>query len=392
MWYSIKKLETKSKIVFILLLLQSNISCSQNFKYKNIPENYYSNIKTDNSVLSEAAGLSKTAYDLVSSLPVNCDKTGKEDYTDIVQKVLDEKRIVNFPDFPLLINSKGINISSDSKLIFGKNSKLLLEPNDKTNYEVIRIYNVKNVVLYFPNITGDRKSHIGNTGEWGMGISIRGGENVTILNPVISDCWGDGIYIGTGKQMNSNIVIKNALLDNNRRNGISVISVIGLDIVNPLISNTNGTRPMAGIDFEPNNNLENLQKITVTNPITFNNSLRGILFALNNIYGVNEKNIDVVIKNHLDDGSAYAMGFALTKLKSEAIAKKTQNGIVSGNIKIDNPTWKNNSTEPVQFYDLFENNIQVDLTNPQVYQGTKIDKSKMSNLKNNIRIKFLTKK
>lgn len=389
MLFSIKNLEIKSKIVLVLLLIQSNISCSQNFQYKNIPNNYSSTLKLDNSIVSEAAALSKTGYNLVNSLPKNYDKTGKKDYTDIIQKVLNGNEVVIFPDFPLLIDSKGITLNNNNKLIFGKKSKLLLEPNDKTNYEIIRIHNVKNVTLYYPNIVGDRKSHIGTKGEWGMGISIRGSENVNIYNPTISNCWGDGIYIGTGKQMNTDIVIKNAFLNNNRRNGISVISAVGLDIVNPLIANTNGVRPMAGIDFEPNNNLENLKKITVTNPITYNNSLRGILFALNNIYGANERNIDVVIKNHIDDGSAYAMGFALTKLKNEVMAKNIKNGIVNGNIKIDNPTWKNNSKEPIQFYDLFNNNIEVELTDPKVYQGTQMDQSKTLQLKNNIKSKLI---
>lgn len=390
-------LTISSKVIFILLLMQTNISCSQNFKYKRIPNNYYANIKDDRSSLLEATELRKVGYKLVNSLPLNYDQTGKKDYTDIIQKVIDENRVVVFPDFPLLVNSKGLTLSSESKLIFGKESKLLLMSNDKTLYEVLRIQNVKNISLYFPNIVGDRKSHIGLKGEWGMGISIRGSENVNIFNPVISNCWGDGIYIGTGKQINRNILIKNALLDNNRRNGISVISVIGLDLLNPLIANTNGARPMAGIDFEPNNNLEDLKKINVVNPVTYNNNIRGILFALNNIYGTNEKSIDVLIKNHIDDGSAYAIGFALTKSKNEYFSNKVgtnkigTNKVVNGNIKIDNPIWKNNTKEPVQFYELFDNNIEVNLTNPKVYKGSKIDQSKTLNLKSNIKTKFVTK-
>lgn len=387
------KLKVSIKAILVLVLLQINTSFSQNFKYKSIPKNYYVSIKDDNSSLLETTELRKIGYKLINSLPLDFDKTGKKDYTDIIQKTINNNRIVIFPDFPLLINPKGLTLTSESKIVFSKKSKLLLMDNDKELYEVLRIHNVKNISLYFPNIVGDRKSHKGLKGEWGMGISIRGSENIKIFSPVIRNCWGDGIYIGTGKQINRNILIKNALLDNNRRNGISVISVIGLDIINPLIANTNGARPMAGIDFEPNNNLEDLKQISVLNPITYNNSIRGILFALNNFYGTNEKNMDILIKNHIDDGSAYAMGFSLTKLKNESSSKKLgANKVVNGSIKINNPIWKNNIKEPIQFYELFDNNIQIDLTDPKVYQGSKIDQSKTSNLKNNVKTKFFNRK
>ena len=86
------------------------------------------------------------------------------------------------------------------------------------------------------------------------------------------------------------------------------------------------------------------------------------------------------------------MGFSLTKGNANISSKNiSKNGIVNGNIKIDNPVWKNNSKEPVQFYELFDNNIQVYLTDPKVYQGTKIDQSKTSKLKNNIQTKLLIK-
>ena len=53
------------------------------------------------------------------------------------------------------------------------------------------------MVSAFP---ADRSSvsggHTGNTGEWGHGIAVFGSTNVTIENVDISQCWGDGIYLG----------------------------------------------------------------------------------------------------------------------------------------------------------------------------------------------------
>src|SRR3546814_5224551 len=94
----------------------------------------------------------------------------------------------------------------------------------------------------------------------------------SIYNPKISFCWGDGIYIAKKGVNNArNIVIEDAHCDRNRRNGISIISVDGLKLIRPRISNSDGTRPMAGIDIEPNTVEDNINDISIVNPITINN-------------------------------------------------------------------------------------------------------------------------
>ncbi|WP_372780325.1 right-handed parallel beta-helix repeat-containing protein [Priestia aryabhattai] len=183
---------------------------------------------------------------------------------------------------------QSLHLRSNVTLDFDKGVILKALPNSSSSYEIIRINNVTDVTLNgHVNIIGDRKEHQGNTGEWGMGISIKGSNNITINDVRISDCWGDGIYIGSSdsNQTNTNISINNPVLDNNRRQGISVISAINLKIVKPYITNTNGTKPASGIDLEPNNKMERMQNISILNPSTKGNQGYGFILSLEHLRG-----------------------------------------------------------------------------------------------------------
>jgi hypothetical protein len=85
-------------------------------------------------------------------------------------------------------------------------------------------------------------------------ISLRGCRDVSITNLTIAESGGDGIYIAGGKSdtASRHVVIRDVVCDRNYRQGISVISADDLLIENVTLSNTRGTAPQAGIDFEPN--------------------------------------------------------------------------------------------------------------------------------------------
>lgn len=175
----------------------------------------------------------------------------------------------------------GIITRDNVKLKFSKNAFFKAIPNEKGSYSVINVLDVENVIIDSPRIIGERNEHTGTTGEWGHGISINGSTNVTVLSPDIKDCWGDGIYIGRSDKKNysENVKIIQPICDNNRRQGISIVSVKDLTIENPLAKNTNGTAPSAGIDIEPNGNTDRLENILIINPVTENNEGSGIIIA-----------------------------------------------------------------------------------------------------------------
>ncbi|HEX7010936.1 MAG TPA: right-handed parallel beta-helix repeat-containing protein, partial [Phycisphaeraceae bacterium] len=88
-------------------------------------------------------------------------------------------------------------------------------------------------------------------------------------------------YVGTTTQTgySQNVTIKDVRLDNNHRQGISVISVQNMLIDNAVILNTNGTAPEAGIDFEVNYNTQRIFNVQVRNSVIYANHTWGILFA-----------------------------------------------------------------------------------------------------------------
>ena len=120
----------------------------------------------------------------------------------------------------------------------------------------------------------DRKRYA--SGEWRHVIAMWGAENITVKNIRLSSSGGDGIYIASKKRFRSipsrNILVENVLLDDHYRQGISVIAVIGLTIRNCMIRDTSGAAPQAGIDFEPNRAVQQLQKILVEKTSFINNA------------------------------------------------------------------------------------------------------------------------
>ncbi|HWV64910.1 hypothetical protein [Chitinophaga sp.] len=293
---------------------------------------------------SKANQVAAAAFDLTAALPKGYQKDGTVDYTSYLQTAMDQHKSVVMPNFPVLISDKGLTVGNDANIVFRDNSKLILQATTKDTYEVLRIHKVQNVNVYFAVIEGDRKGHKGNAGQWGMGIAIRGSRNVNIYAPRVSNCWGDGIYIaGLEGITSSNINIYNAMLDYNRRNGMSIISVNGLKLVAPVISNTYGQAPMSGIDIEPNNNNDVVDNVVMESPVTLNNAKHGIVISLFRLIGANQKQVDITIRNHRDDGSAVAFSMGGLKKHYDVPPMK-------GNIEIINPVWKNNIERPFRSY------------------------------------------
>lgn len=116
-------------------------------------------------------------------------------------------------------------------------------------------------------------------GEWRNGISIYESSDITIQGLEISETGGDGIYIGQrrGKTVCENIVLEDLTLLKNYRQGVSVISVRGFLMEGCVITDTKGTPPSAGIDFEPNSFTYGFSDCVLRNCRFENNAGPGIL-------------------------------------------------------------------------------------------------------------------
>ena len=129
------------------------------------------------------------------------------------------------------------------------NGTIQLTPNSFKNYYIMTIAGENTTVSGCGTIIGDKSNHTAKEGEWGMGIYFRGATNATVKGLTIKDCWGDCIYVGGDSR---NVNIENCLLDNGRRQGISVTKADYVIIRNCTIKNISGTDPEYAIDIEPN--------------------------------------------------------------------------------------------------------------------------------------------
>jgi hypothetical protein len=105
-------------------------------------------------------------------------------------------------------------------------------------------------------ITGESSLHRGQGGEWGMGIAAFGASDWSCGPDVeISDCWGDGIYVGHAPAhpgtFCEDFQIEGVQIHHCRRNGISVVAGRDGEIKGVRIRDIVGTAPQAGIDLEP---------------------------------------------------------------------------------------------------------------------------------------------
>lgn len=152
--------------------------------------------------------------------------------------------------------TRAINLRSNMLLKMAPSAQLSAIENNLPRSHVIKVWNVSNVQITGGRIVGERSIHTGSGGEWGYGLNIESSDNVTVSDLQISDCWGDGIWIGAlgpdgHARAATNVTLDRVTSTNNRRQGLSIGPVNGVKVLNSTFGNSNGTKPEAGIDIEP---------------------------------------------------------------------------------------------------------------------------------------------
>lgn len=165
----------------------------------------------------------------------------------------------------------GLALKSNMTLKLSSGAILKAIPNAATTYAIVMVQNVTGVNIVGGTIQGDRATHTGTTGEWGMGISLIGAHQTTVEGVTAKDCWGDGFYV-SGES--TDITMCNVIADHNRRLGLGITSVDGMVVRNSSFINTAGTAPEAGIDLEPNVG-ETVANLLITGCTLSNNAGNG---------------------------------------------------------------------------------------------------------------------
>lgn len=172
----------------------------------------------------------------------------------------------------------GLKPRSDTNLLFDSGATLHAIPTEKNDYAILDISGANRVTVDGATIRGERKNHIGTGGEWGHGIRIRGGStNIIVKNCRVSDCWGDGIYLGEGPP--DGVLVENSQFDNNRRNACSITSAKNVLFKKCTFSNSNGTSPFKGVDIEANVAADILQNLVFEDCNSFGNLAGGFSVA-----------------------------------------------------------------------------------------------------------------
>lgn len=222
------------------------------------------------------------------------------------QTTTGQKGIIYFPNGVYMINVKTPVLLKDNiHLYLEKNATLKAFPSNLTSYKVLKIYGVSNISIFGGSIEGERYNHTilnhSEPGEWGMCIQIEDSYNIQISNITLLNAWGDGIYLGNtdkeGPKRNTNITLSNMVIDNCRRQGITIIEGENILIKNSLVKNTHGTPPTFGIDIEPNYIYEYSINVSIENVTTKNNTGGGIEIG-RDLWGINSS---VYIINHISE-------------------------------------------------------------------------------------------
>lgn len=187
---------------------------------------------------------------------------------------------------------------SNSVVIFNPDSSINIIPNNQTNYAVLEVYNVENVVFVGAKFIGDKDQHTGSTGEWGHGVNLYSSKNIMFTGGLtIENCWGDGIYFGRpffivgtySKPENISIDILN--VNNVRRNAISLCAAKDLYIDKSNLRNISGAAPASGVDIEPEEG-DGLSKSNLENVVLNNTYIENALYSVaTNIAG--NRHVDV---------------------------------------------------------------------------------------------------
>jgi hypothetical protein len=212
------------------------------------------------SVLPASAAFSSTPRSVINVRRMGVVGDGQSDDTDALQAAMDAAppgSTVYIPAGDYWIDaSKSIRPRSGIRLSLDPQATLRAIPNDLDASCVLLLEGVSSVEIAGGCIVGERDDHLGTTGEWGHGISIRGSSNITLRDISISQCWGDGIYVGASSknpgQASDGVMLERVVCTRNRRQGLSITQAKNVQIWDSEFSDTGGTMPGCGIDIEPN--------------------------------------------------------------------------------------------------------------------------------------------
>jgi hypothetical protein len=288
---------------------------------------------------------------------------GVTDNSAAIQAMLNQTKYssIYFPKPSVSYRWKSIIMRSNKTLLFEEGTLVEGLGTLAASEKMVLMYQVNNITIKGTNVTFRDKKANYTSGQHRHIFSLEGVTNVLIEGVAANDSGGDGFYIGIGAQQrySENVKMINVSADNNRRQGMSIISGRNITIINPVLTNTKGTLPAAGLDIEPNAADEILEDIKIINPITRNNEGSGITINLA-VLSNSARPVNINVSGHSDDGSFYGLSF-------NGVA-----GSLSGSIVIENPVWRNSKWNGFNSRNYSSTSCPVEIRSPTIINSNTI--------------------
>ena len=254
-----------------------------------------------------------------------------EDSTEIIQRALDSGAptlVFDRQAGPWI--TRPLVARSNQELVFEDGVELLAKKGEFRGIRdyLLRCESVSNLVIRGLGPSGgtfrmhkrDYQKPPYSRSEWRYTLRLCGVENVRVENMHFVSSGGDGIVIGAwaGKSA-KNVVIRNCVCDDNHRQGISLCGGEDILIENVVLSNTCGTPPQAGIDFEPDHPTEKLARITLRNVLSKDNAGNGYAFYFANMRERSEP-VSITLENCRAEGNRSSVALtANSKRDSDSV-------------------------------------------------------------------------
>ncbi|GAA4271557.1 hypothetical protein GCM10022258_08510 [Aquimarina gracilis] len=222
----------------------------------------------------------------------------------------------------------GIEIHGDTEFVFSENAVLRIDTNNKWNYCVISL-DGNNIIIRGGTIIGDRDTHIftpretdGSTvHDEGHGICVWNDSNQVLIQDMkMHSLTGDGSLVVDAKD----VTFKNNNIYNNRRQGISIVGGIRIEIRDNEIHHINGTTPQFGVDIEGPGRID--EDILIQNNYFHHNTGGDIV----NATGENVYILDNVMEQ--GDGNTYVDGPIVSWHTTHNIIARNTITMVTGSV------------------------------------------------------------
>lgn len=235
------------------------------------------------------------------------------DSTEILQKALDssaKKIVIDARPSPWI--TRPLFARSNCEIVFERGAEVVAKKGEfrGKNDSLLTLRRCENVKIsgYGAVLRMHRADYAAAPyakAEWRMSLNLLSCRNVMIEGLTLVESGGDGVYLGVdgGNGPCLDVVLRDLVCDRHYRQGISVISARNLLIERCPLSNTGGTAPAAGIDFEPNRPSEELAGIVMHDCTVTGNSGKGVQFYLGQLTAAS-KPISVKIVNCRSTGNA----------------------------------------------------------------------------------------